>query len=270
MLSTHTLFEWLVGLHIATGTVGLVVVWIPIAGRKGGALHRRAGTLFVQSMIATGFTAIGISITTLSDPTGTHPHLASHAIFADPQTITNIFGWMMLYLATLTVNLAWQGWLSMRNGLDHARNRVWHNLLSQVLLTVIDQLFCTRRLGCRAHDDGHLHGGLRHGRHQSVVHLQTQPPAHRSHQGTHQVPRWRRHLGLHGLLRLWCRAADPRASAPTRTVGNTFNRGIDADYLSPARCHAPCSQKMARRAGPRVNRAPIERPRGLISRGRTS
>jgi hypothetical protein len=137
MLSTHTLFEWLVGLHIATGTVGLVVVWIPIAGRKGGELHRRAGTLFVQSMIATGFTAIAISITTLSDPTGTHPHLASHDIFADPQTITNIFGWMMLYLATLTVNLAWQGWLSMRNGLDHVRNRAWHNLLSQVLLTVV-------------------------------------------------------------------------------------------------------------------------------------
>ena len=121
MVSTHTLFEWLVGLHIATGTVGLIVVWIPIAGKKGGALHRRAGTLFVQSMIATG----------------THPHLATHTIFADPQAITNIFGWMMLYLATLTVNLAWQGWLSMRNGRDHLRNRVWHNLLSQVLLTVV-------------------------------------------------------------------------------------------------------------------------------------
>ena len=35
MVSTHTLFEWLVGLHIATGTVGLIVVWIPIAGKKG-------------------------------------------------------------------------------------------------------------------------------------------------------------------------------------------------------------------------------------------
>jgi hypothetical protein len=137
MLSTHTLFEWLVGLHIATGTVGLFVLWIPIAGKKGGELHRRAGTLFVQSMIATGFTAIAISITTLSDPTGTHPHLATHNVFADPQAIINIFGWMMLYLATLTVNLAWQGWLCMRNGLDHRRNRVWHNLLSQVLLTVV-------------------------------------------------------------------------------------------------------------------------------------
>ena len=26
MVSTHTLFEWLVGLHIATGTVGLIAV----------------------------------------------------------------------------------------------------------------------------------------------------------------------------------------------------------------------------------------------------
>ena len=121
MVSTHTLFEWLVGLHIATGTVGLIVVWIPIAGKKGGALHRRAGTLFVQSMIATGFTAIAISLTTLSDPTGTHPHLATHPIFADPQAITNIFGWMMLYLATLTVNLAWQGWLSTASGTTCSR-----------------------------------------------------------------------------------------------------------------------------------------------------
>ena len=137
MLSTHTLFEWLVGLHIATGTVGLVVVWIPIAGKKGGTLHKRTGTLFVQSMIATGFTAVAISLTTLSDPTGTHPHLAQHEIFSDPQAITNIFGWMMLYLATLTINLAWQGWLSLRNGLDHQRNRVWHNLLSQALLTAV-------------------------------------------------------------------------------------------------------------------------------------
>jgi hypothetical protein len=136
MLSSHTLFEWLVGLHIATGAVGLVVIWIPVAGRKGGPLHRRAGTLFVQSMMATGFTAVGISLTTLYDPTGTHPHLADHAVFSDPQVITNIFGWMMLYLATLTINLAWQGWLSLRNGTAHHRNRAWHNLLSQLLLSV--------------------------------------------------------------------------------------------------------------------------------------
>ena len=61
MVSTHTLFEWLVGLHILTGAIGLVVIWIPIAGRKGGQLHRRAGRLFVQTMIMTGFTAVVVS-----------------------------------------------------------------------------------------------------------------------------------------------------------------------------------------------------------------
>jgi hypothetical protein len=135
MVSTHALFELLVGLHIATGTIGLVTVWIPIAGKKGGPTHRRVGTVFMQSMLATGFTAVAISMTTLSDPTGTHPHLVDHPIFADPQVITNIFGWMMLYLATLTINLAWQGWLSLRNGKDHFKNRAWHNLLSQALLS---------------------------------------------------------------------------------------------------------------------------------------
>ena len=55
MVSTHTLFEWLVGLHILTGAIGLIVIWIPIAGRKGGHLHRRAGTLFVQTMIMLKF-----------------------------------------------------------------------------------------------------------------------------------------------------------------------------------------------------------------------
>ena len=36
MVSTHTLFEWLVGLHILTGAIGLIVIWIPITGRRAG------------------------------------------------------------------------------------------------------------------------------------------------------------------------------------------------------------------------------------------
>jgi hypothetical protein len=55
--------------------------------------------------------------------------------FGDPALIAGIFGWMMLYLATLTINLAWQGWLCIRNRRNHAANRAWHNLLLQVLLT---------------------------------------------------------------------------------------------------------------------------------------
>jgi uncharacterized membrane protein len=67
-LSTHGIFETLVIIHIITGTVGLISVWIPIAGKKGGRLHRQAGTIFVISMLTTGLVATGIAITTLADP----------------------------------------------------------------------------------------------------------------------------------------------------------------------------------------------------------
>ena len=134
-LSTHGIFESLVIMHIITGTVGLISVWIPIAGQKGGALHRQAGNIFITSMLTTGLVATGISITTLADPTGTHPQLSTHEVFQRPEMISGIFGWMMLYLATLTINLAWHGWLCMRNKRDHKKNGAWHNLLLQVVLT---------------------------------------------------------------------------------------------------------------------------------------
>ena len=35
-MSTHTVFEIFVALHIVTGSVGLVSFWVPVAGRKGG------------------------------------------------------------------------------------------------------------------------------------------------------------------------------------------------------------------------------------------
>jgi hypothetical protein len=133
-MSSHLLFEILVAGHIVTGGVGLVSFWVPIAGRKGGVNHARWGRLFMRCMLATGVLAMGIAATTLSDPLGTHPQLVDHPQFGDPALIAGIFGWMMLYLATLTVNLAWQGWLCIGNRRDHRANRAWHNLLLQALL----------------------------------------------------------------------------------------------------------------------------------------
>jgi hypothetical protein len=135
MMSTHLIFEVLVALHIVTGATGLVIFWVPVAGRKGGPTHTRFGKLFTYMMLITGCVAVGIASATLVDPTGTHPQLAGDPIFGDPRMIEGIFGWMMLYLATLTVNLAWHGWLCINNRRDHHANRAWHNLLLQVLLT---------------------------------------------------------------------------------------------------------------------------------------
>jgi hypothetical protein len=123
-------FHILVWTHIASGAIGLVAFWVPVLGRKGGHAHRRWGKLFVASMLVTGSVAIGISTCTVIDPVGTHPHLP------DAVLVRGIFGWMMLYLAVLTINLAWYGWLCVQNRTRHAANREWRNLALQVLVTV--------------------------------------------------------------------------------------------------------------------------------------
>ena len=94
-------------------------------------MHRRCGQVFTVCMLLTGGAAIGISVCALIDPMGTHPQLVSHPVFQDSALVSAIFGWMMLGLAILTINLAWYGWLCNRNRRDHAANLEWRNLTLQ-------------------------------------------------------------------------------------------------------------------------------------------
>ncbi|MES2177200.1 MAG: DUF2306 domain-containing protein [Gemmatimonadota bacterium] len=48
--------------HVAMGVIALVTGYVAIATRKGSPWHRRAGLVFVCTMIATGLTAGAISI----------------------------------------------------------------------------------------------------------------------------------------------------------------------------------------------------------------
>lgn len=120
---------FLVG-HILTGATGLVSFWVPVLAGKGGALHRKWGRVFTWCMLATGTFAIGMATCTLLAPLETHPKLEDAAL------IRGVFGWMMLYLAILTINLAWYGLLCIRHRRDHAGNREWRNLALQALLLV--------------------------------------------------------------------------------------------------------------------------------------
>lgn len=120
------LFKIFVVIHITCGSVGLLSFWVPVVGRKGGDNHRRWGRVFFYSMMITGSAAIGISTCTLLAPQETHPHLTQSA-----EWIRGIFGWMMLGLAILTVNLAWYGYLCIRNRNNHAANLEWRNLALQ-------------------------------------------------------------------------------------------------------------------------------------------
>ncbi len=134
MLSTHDIFIALVTIHIITGTCGLVAFWVPIVGRKGGQNHRRYGKWFINALLATGTTAVLIATTTLLDPVATHPHLATHELFANPDLIRAIFGWLMLYLAVLTVNLAWHGKLALQHRRNHRATATPLNLFLQFAL----------------------------------------------------------------------------------------------------------------------------------------
>ncbi len=128
------LFKVFIAAHIAVGLVGLVSFWVPIASKKGGGLHKRSGVLFTWSMLGAGSFAVGISVCTLIAP------LENHATFPPPFTdaavVRGIFGWLMIYLATLTINLAWYGWQCVKHRKNHAGNREWKNLSLQVLVFV--------------------------------------------------------------------------------------------------------------------------------------
>ncbi len=134
---TH-LFEIFVAMHIATGTVGLISMWVPVVGKKGSMTHRKWGKVFAYTMLATGTIAIGISLCTLHSPLETHP------FWDDAEQIRGVFGWMMLYLATMTIMLAWYGLLCIRNKRHHERNRNPVNLALQ-FVTFLLALNCAIR-----------------------------------------------------------------------------------------------------------------------------
>ena len=130
------IFHLFIIAHITSGSVGLVAFWVPVAGKKGGKIHGLGGKVFTVTMLMTGSFAVIISLCTLIDPVGTHPHLMSHPDFGSAEPIRTIFGWLMIYLAVLTINLAWYGWLCITKKQDRAAMKEWRNLALQGVLTV--------------------------------------------------------------------------------------------------------------------------------------
>jgi hypothetical protein len=126
----YLLFKGLIAVHIVFGVVGLVSFWIPVFSRKGSPVHRLWGRIFAWSILMAGGIAILLSLTTLYDPLGTHPHLQ------DAEFVRGIFGVLMLHLGVLTVNLAWYGREVLKNKADPARNRRGVNVYLQLLLAM--------------------------------------------------------------------------------------------------------------------------------------
>lgn len=146
----HDLFRVLVVGHLITGTVGLVLFWVTGAfSKKGSPQHKRFGLVFVLCMLFTGSVAVGMSTLTLIDPMATHPHFVSHPVFKDAELVRGLFGWMMQFLALLTISLAWHGWGAVRHKKSHEANRRPLNVALQlvVILTALNTAYHGVQLG---------------------------------------------------------------------------------------------------------------------------
>ena len=135
-------FEAFLVVHITTGAVGLILFWIPTIGKKGSPSHRKFGMLFSRLMMVTASMAIGMASTTLLAPLETHPKQV--ALNWPQSRIEGIFGWMMLYLAILTIQLVWHGVVTIRNKKNHLANRHWGNVALNVF-TIFAALVCAYR-----------------------------------------------------------------------------------------------------------------------------
>jgi hypothetical protein len=56
-----SLFQSLRWIHIAAGSIALILFWIPAIARKGGRTHIRAGWFYVACMSVVVVTALGMS-----------------------------------------------------------------------------------------------------------------------------------------------------------------------------------------------------------------
>lgn len=65
MLCIH---QTMLYLHIVLGVVALVVFWLPIASRKGGVMHIKAGRIYVWSMYVVSASGILMAVMVLSAP----------------------------------------------------------------------------------------------------------------------------------------------------------------------------------------------------------
>jgi hypothetical protein len=121
MLTGMALFEALVVAHVVTGAVGLTAFWGPILTKKGAPRHRRWGRAACYGFLGAGSLAIAMALLSLYGPQHRHPEVTDRALF------DGLFGWMMLYLGTLTIGFVDYGLAVVRHSRDRrALRRVRH------------------------------------------------------------------------------------------------------------------------------------------------
>lgn len=120
------LFELVLAVHIGAGVAALTSFWGAVATRKGGPSHRAWGRIFAAAIYAAGAMALVMGTLSLFWPLAMHPGLTDTALYR------GLFGWMMLYLALLTMSMTRYGLQMVDNRRDHAANRHWSMVILQI------------------------------------------------------------------------------------------------------------------------------------------
>jgi hypothetical protein len=105
------LFQSLRWVHIAAGSIALILFWIPAIAPKGGRTHIRAGWVYVVCMsvvVVTAFAMSGLAFTIPLAIRGITQPL-SPAALSDFLRGQRIFATFLAYLAGVTLAAGWQG-----------------------------------------------------------------------------------------------------------------------------------------------------------------
>lgn len=110
------MYHLLLLMHAAAGTAALSAFWTAGLARKGGALHARAGRVFLLAMCGIGITALPMAL----------------ILLARGATTTAVF---LLYLLLLTTSTCLSAWYAVRLKQDFARYRGrWYRALAGLTL----------------------------------------------------------------------------------------------------------------------------------------
>ncbi len=120
------LFRLILAAHIGAGVTALGSFWVAVAAAKGGKTHRRWGRIFANAVYSAGFCALGMALLSLYAPLANHPQLTDEALYR------GLFGWMMLYLALLTISMTRYGLVMVANKRHHDANRHWSMIALQL------------------------------------------------------------------------------------------------------------------------------------------
>jgi hypothetical protein len=122
------LFHLFLAAHVGAGIAALSSFWGAILTRKGGPAHRAWGRVFTTGIYAASGMALGMGGLSLVWPLAMHPQLTDEPLYR------GLFGWMMVYLALLTISMTRYGLMVIANKRRHDANRGWPMVALQLLV----------------------------------------------------------------------------------------------------------------------------------------